>query len=349
MKPLQDLAAGRELEVTVLGAHVAAHGGHRTRNLPELSARPSAIEVARAGGVPTSAAAFDTLEPGQWLVGAVQQVANDHLFVALSAAVRGRVHLLHARDAPAAQPRLQQHFKPGQLLRARVLAVDIAAQRLDLSLLDDAFAPVATGGDAPPAGARVMAQVKSVSGACVVCHLADGTTATAPLTSLHDAFVANALDGLTAGAVVRGAIAPGGADDKGRLPLSLQQRDGGAHAGHEQPVDGPETPRPGTALQLAKGDLVHGYVRSAQPPGKGAGVFVALSSGQDARVQLRMLSDDFVDDPVATFPPGKYVRGHVIEVKGGRLELSLKSQQGGAGPWQTLSSLEVGQVRPPSP
>lgn len=93
---------------------------------------------------------------------------------------------------------------------------------------------------------------------------------------------------------------------------------------------------------------MHGYVRSARGEGRGAGVFVALSATQAARVKLRMLADEYVDDPVATFPVGKHVRGRVIEVSGERVEVSLKSAQaeGGSG-WQSFSTLEVGQARAP--
>ena len=111
-------------------------------------------------------------------------------------------------------------------------------------------------------------------------------------------------------------------------------------------MDGPETPAAAATVALAKGDFAHGYVRSAQPSGKGAGVFVSLSSSQTARVELRMLSDDFVDDPVAAFPEGKHVSGRVIAADAGRVQLSLKTVQGGAGAWKTLASLEVGQVLP---
>lgn len=120
---------------------------------------------------------------------------------------------------------------------------------------------------------------------------------------------------------------------------------GNAPAGHAQPVDGPETPNAGAQVALSKGDFVHGYVKSAQASGKRAGVFITLSSRQTARVQLRMLADEFVDDPVAAFPEGKHVSGRVVEVAGERVEMSLKTVQTGTGTWQTLNSLEVGQVR----
>jgi hypothetical protein len=115
-----------------------------------------------------------------------------------------------------------------------------------------------------------------------------------------------------------------------------------ACAGHQQPVDGPETPV--GEVKLASKDLVHGYVRSAQATGKGSGLFVSLSASQTARVKLRMMADEYVDDPVAAFPVGKHVRGRVLDVSHGRIELSIKSTQLDIGGWRTISSLTEGQV-----
>lgn len=81
-----------------------------------------------------------------------------------------------------------------------------------------------------------MAQVKSISGACVVLTLADASTGVVPLTALHDTFVPNALKGLAAGDYVRAAVTAGARDSKNRLPLSLQQRDGAIHPGAATPV-----------------------------------------------------------------------------------------------------------------
>jgi ribosomal protein S1 len=89
---------------------------------------------------------------------------------------------------------------------------------------------------------------------------------------------------------------------------------------------------------------VHGYVRSAQSTGKGSGLFVALSATQTARVKLRMMADEYVDDPVAAFPAGKHVQGRIVEVSGDRVELSLKSTQLEIGGWLSLNSLTEGQV-----
>jgi hypothetical protein len=114
-------------------------------------------------------------------------------------------------------------------------------------------------------------------------------------------------------------------------------------AGHQQAPSGPSTPR--ELITLKAGDLVHGYVRSAAPQGsKGAGVFVSLSAAQHGRAQLRALAAHFVDDPAAAFPEGRHVQARVLEVKGDRIELSLKAAQAGRHGWLTLPDIKEGQV-----
>lgn len=148
-QPLQALKPGAEVQVAVVGTYAAA-GAHRgSRNLPELSGRTSALAAARAGTPPAPVTSFDALSAGDCVAGVVQHVAKDHLFVSLASAVRGRVALLHSADTPAALKALQKRFAVGTMVATRVVAVDRASQRLDLSLLGADFALLVRGGGPP--------------------------------------------------------------------------------------------------------------------------------------------------------------------------------------------------------
>lgn len=231
--PFSDVQAGQTLQASVIGINATGCGkGNRIRYVSELTTRPSALDAARRGELPAPAATIPDLAPGQRIVGAVHSVAKDHLFVALSGSLRGYVHALNCAPAVAAGATLRKLHRVGQLVRCTVIALDSDSQRIDLSLLPHSFARVAPRADAAPEeGQLVMAEVKSVAGACVVCTLANGVHAAAALTCLHDTFVPNALEGVRPGAVVVGKVLAGGQDGKGRIALSLQQRDGGKHAG----------------------------------------------------------------------------------------------------------------------
>ena len=51
---------------------------------------------------------------------------------------------------------------------------------------------------------------------------------------------------------------------------------------------------------------------------------VRIARGVTARVYLRHLANVFVKDVAVAFPKGKLVAGKVLEVKDGRVQLSLK-------------------------
>jgi RecJ-like exonuclease len=69
-------------------------------------------------------------------------------------------------------------------------------------------------------------------------------------------------------------------------------------------------------------DVLRGYISNTTDNG----VFVALSPTVTGRVQIANLSDLFIKDFRAAFPPGTRVRARVLSVdaKSGRVELTLK-------------------------
>lgn len=56
----------------------------------------------------------------------------------------------------------------------------------------------------------------------------------------------------------------------------------------------------------------------------------------DGRIKMGNMSDGFVEDPAAAFPPGARIEGaRVVAIEDGKVELSLRcacAGRGGAGP-----------------
>jgi ribosomal protein S1 len=95
------------------------------------------------------------LSPGDRVVGWVQEVGPDSLWLSLGPAARGRVHMFDAVDAPRQCAAWAGRFKPGDALGAVVVSVDPKRQKLDLSLKGDvAMRPHAAGERAPAPMAR---------------------------------------------------------------------------------------------------------------------------------------------------------------------------------------------------
>ena len=151
-----ELKVGAELPVAVLGN--AASAGAKQHRVLELSARASTVDTARAGAMPQPSACWADLVVGSTVLGAVQEVADDHIYVALSPGVRGRAHILHASSDIAKLAALRRRFAVGTLAVAIVLAVDATRQRLDLSLLVDANSPKALLKGAPNPPVRCLQQ-----------------------------------------------------------------------------------------------------------------------------------------------------------------------------------------------
>lgn len=72
-------------------------------------------------------------------------------------------------------------------------------------------------------------------------------------------------------------------------------------------------------------DMVHAYVVSTTKKG----CFVRLSRGVEGRVILKELSDDFIPNPEALFPPGRLIVGRVKSVKEPNTTNNSKKRGGG--------------------
>ena len=103
-------------------------------------------------------------------------------------------------------------------------------------------------------------------------------------------------------------IVIGPSKSKGTVELSL--RDSRVEKGN---LDNDPTPTPN--------DMVHAYVANTTK----MGCFVRLSRSVEGRVILKELSDDFIPNPQAVYPPGRLVVGKVKHVK----ESSNNNKKGG--------------------
>lgn len=170
---------------------------------------------------------FASLSTGQKVLGLVQEVCDDHLWLGLSPVVRGRVHLLEAAEDPSVLAAFADKFKVGQGLAARITNVNAKKTQLDLSLRGlTKGSQVGASGDVQ-AGALVMGRVAGVSGAGVRVQLA-GKAGRVAVTDVHDAWVANALEGIKEGVFVRARVL---SMEDGRPVLSLRPSQGGKVAG----------------------------------------------------------------------------------------------------------------------
>ncbi|KAG2498018.1 hypothetical protein HYH03_004276 [Edaphochlamys debaryana] len=374
--PLDGFRLQQVVTAVVLG-RLQGGDGHK-RGVIDLSLRPGRLAIAKKNEPQVPPVQLSDLVPGQQVVGYVLEVAEDALWIAAGPAVRGRVAALDASLCPDTLARLSAAFPPGAPVVARVLGVNAKKHTLDLSLLDPCSGhtngSVAAGSGAaadagkapiPAEGALVMGRIVAVSGAGVRVAIGAKRFGRVALTDIHDTWVPDALAGLTEGAYVRARVV--GKDGETAL-LSLRPSRGGAVAGAAARAGAAEGAKgkagakaaaaaaAGAGVEgspaaevlekgaLTEGGVVAGYVKRCDAKG----LFVALDRSRDGHVKLGNLSDGFIEDPAAAFPPGMRLEAKVLKLEGGRIELTLRSEarQPSAASIHSLSELALGQVVP---
>lgn len=325
------------------------------------------------GSKATPVLTMEDLRPGLTLVGWVGQITPEALWLEVAPGIRGRVQRLDTADSAAALKAYPAGFSLGQPVKATVLGVDREHHTLDLTMREAAAA-----GGHPSPGQLVTGAVVTARGEGVLVQLGGKAQGIVALTDLHDTWVPNALTAVKPGTLVTARVldpaarASSSSSSKGpqRLQLSLRGSEGGSIEGYTPPAaaaaaGGQQKAKTAAAAaeaapkglltkdQLKVGSTVKGYVRAVSAKG----LFIQLDRTHMARVKLSQMSDGFVEDPAATFPPGTLVEGKIVAVtpatpspgdtgdtKAGdaKLEVSLRTAPGGG--WRQLEDIKEGEL-----
>ena len=311
---------GSEMRVRVLGVHMGEDG--RARHL-EVSTREDTTLEEVGGDVDVNGRA---LAQGASVVGFVQAVQDDYVWVVLSRAVRGRMHVLESSADPAELARFRERFQPGDRIACTIVRRDKARKIVDLSMRSDGTAAL-TAGDA------CDGLVTAVTPLHATVQLRGGVFGRVFVTDVAGGDLERGMSRIAAGSIVRCTVlASSSHDGKRRIDLAVSVG------------DGPAAPCAAcaSASDVAAGEEVAGYVKSVGPKG----CFVSLSRSLDARVKLRNLSSSFVKNPAKAFPKGAWVKGRVLEVHADRnqVEATLKAGPHGGG-GGGMGGLAEGDVR----
>ncbi|RQM29029.1 hypothetical protein B5M09_003214 [Aphanomyces astaci] len=273
-------------------------------------------------------AGYDLLQSGKFLPGVVVETTKDGVMVRLSARVVGFVHVLELSTDPSALASFAQSFPVGTPLSVRVLSCDPDAKTLDLTTHKKARSALEVGSVVL---GRVNLKVRALAAPSVMLQVGAHTFGRICVSEVEDTPSNLPLAGLVHGTFVQAVVL----SKDPSLELTVKA---GALANPKQ-YAAADAAQKGKLPQV--GDLVSGYVATVAA----GGVFVRLHRSVTARVMLRDLSDEFVKEPAATFPPGTLVAGRVTKVDNGKVELSLKaSVVTGSTSQLTVKSLTVGQT-----
>ena len=251
--------------------------------MAELSLRPSAIKAGKA-----EVLSFASLKDGQAVKGVVEKVEDGVIWVFLANGVRGRILVIDAASSLKAAGALDTKYAPGCPITCSVIAVDSGKKRLDLGL-GDAVGTI-------EAGESYLGRISKVSpGEAMYVQLPNGKYGRLAITEIGDSFTTDPMKDFEAGKLVDCRVLR--VDDKQKY-IDVSLRSAGATAEALDLRDVVDV------AQLEVGATAKGYVRSMSS----VGCFVNISRSIVARVIMRELSNDFVNDPETQFPRGMLVR-----------------------------------------
>ncbi|KAK4650317.1 rRNA biogenesis protein rrp5 [Podospora pseudocomata] len=335
-KPLGKFKTGEIIDVRVLGIHDARNHrflpiSHRSSHtVLELSAKPSDLQE---GSTPEPLS-YAKLEVGQTHLAFVNNVAQNHIWVNLSPNVRGRISAVELSDDLSKLQDVAKSFPIGSVLQVRVIHVDAERNRLDLSARDPnaenplTWDKIQKGMVLPGKVTKTTDNVvfvklsESVAGPVFLCDLADDYEEANPLKhSKHE--------------IVRVAVLD---IDKSNKRLRLSMRPSRVLSSRLEVTDKEIT----KDTKIAVGDVLRGFVKNVSDKG----LFVTLGGDIVAMVQIKNLSDSYLKDWKEHFQIDQLVKGRIISVSNGRLEMSLRPSilSKDYVPPITFSDLKEGQI-----
>ncbi|GAM35017.1 U3 snoRNP-associated protein [Talaromyces pinophilus] len=336
-QPLQKFRVKEILPVRILGLHDArSHRflpiSHRTSKHPvyELSAKPSFITAAEPKPL-----TLEQVKVGSSMIGFVNNVADDYLWVSISPNVRGRVRAIDLSDDLSTLADLGSNYPVGSALKVRVTGVDLDKGHLDLSVKSGSARELSF--DKLSKGMILPGRVTKVTDKQIIMQLSDTLVGTVNLTDMADDYSKIDTSIYKKNEILRACIVDVEKSNK-KIYLSLRPSKVLSSA---LPVRDREI----TSMdQLKPNDVVRGFVRRVADNG----LFVTLGHNVSAYVRISDLSDSFLKEWKDEFQTDQLVKGRVILVdpENKRLQLSLKESvlEPNYKTPITIRDLKVGQI-----
>ncbi|KAL8869981.1 MAG: hypothetical protein Q9174_003866, partial [Haloplaca sp. 1 TL-2023] len=336
-QPLKSFRPQQVLPVRVLGMHDSRNHkflpiSHRGKApVFELSAKPSTQLSAELDIL-----SMDKLQVGDSRLVFINNVAEDYVWVSLSPNVRGRIKALDLSDDVSKLKDLAKNFPVGRALKAKVVSVDMAHDRLDLSARSDPVTkPLAL--EDLSVGAIVPGRITKVNERQVMVQLNDSLAGTVNLVDLIDDYDMADTAMFKKNQIERVCVRHIDAPNK-RVFLSTRAS---RVLSSSLPVDDREI---STIADLQVNDIIRGFVKNVA----NNGVFISLGTTVTAFVRVTDLSDLFLKDWKAEFEIDQLIEGKIIEVDEttDHVRMSLKKSHVDADykPPLTFNDMTVGQV-----
>ncbi|OKL57576.1 hypothetical protein UA08_07016 [Talaromyces atroroseus] len=314
-QPLRTFRVKEVLSVRILGVHDArSHRflpiSHRTSKHPvfELSAKPSYVAAEDQ-----NALTLEQVKAGSQMIGYVNNIADDFLWVSISPNVRGRLRAIDLSDDLSTLADLENNFPIGSALKVRVAGVDLDKGHLDLSVKQESARELSI--DKLSKGMILPGRVTKVTEKQVIMQLSDNIVGAVSLMNMADDYSKIDTTVYKKNEILRACIVDIDGPNK-KIYLSLRPS---RVLSSSLPVQDREI----TSMnQLKVNDIVRGFVRKVADNG----LFVTLGHNVSAYVRISDLSDSYLKEWKDEFQADQLVKGRVILVdpENQKLQLSLK-------------------------
>ncbi|KAM7184664.1 rRNA biogenesis protein rrp5 [Rhypophila sp. PSN 637] len=335
-EPLKPFKAKQIITVRVLGVHDARNHRflpitHRSQHsVLELSMKPSDLEE---GDLPEPLS-FSKVKKDANYIGFVNNIARNYIWISLSTNVRGRLDIMEASDDLTQLNEISESFPIGSALKVRVVSVDAEKERLDFSARSPDSKKDLTW-DTIQQNMVLAGKISKVTDRQIVVKLSETLGGPVHLADLADDFdEANPLKYRT-GDYVRVAVA---GLDKPNKRIRLSTRPSRV-LNSSLPVKDREISK---SSKIEVGEIIRGHVKNVSDKG----LFISLGGDVVAMSKVKNLSDSFLKDWKDHFQVDQVVKGRVISVADGRIEMSLKPSvlDKDFVPLLTIDDLKEGQI-----
>ncbi|KAL8767011.1 MAG: hypothetical protein Q9209_006365 [Squamulea sp. 1 TL-2023] len=307
--PLKQFHPKQVLPVRILGMHDSRNHRflpitHRSKApVFELTAKPSNM-----ASTDLEILTLDKVKVDSMYLAHVNNVAEDCVWVNLSPNVRGRIRALELSDDVSLLKDLGKNFPVGSALKAKVVNINVANNRLDLSSRSGTSTKPLTIGDLS-VGMVLPGRVTRVNERQIMVQLTDSLSGPVNLVDLADDYSTANPTIYEKNQIVRVCIRGVDIPNK-RIYLSTRPS---KTLSSSLPVEDREI---NTVSDLKVNDVVRGFVKNIADNG----VFISLAFNVTAFVRISDLSDLFLKDWKSEFEIDQLVKGRVIQVD---LDLNL--------------------------
>ncbi|KAL8884713.1 MAG: hypothetical protein Q9215_007301 [Flavoplaca cf. flavocitrina] len=335
--PLKQFHPKQVVPVRVLGMHDSRN--HRFLPITHRSKHPVFELTAKPSNLTSKAMDILTMEKvsvdSTYLVH-INNIADDCVWVNLSPNVRGRIRALSLSDDVSLLKDLSRNFPVGSALKAKVVHVDLANNRLDLSCRSGDSAKPLTFGDLS-VGMVLPGRVTRVNERQIMVQLTDSLSGPVSLVDIADDYSTANPSTYEKNQIVRVCIRGLDIPNK-RIHFSTRPS---KTLSSSLPVEDREI---NDVSDLKINDVVRGFVKNVADNG----LFVSLAYNVTAFVRVSDLSDLFLKDWKSEFQIDQLVKGKVIQVDKDlkHVQMSLKRSHIDKDyqPSLTLDDITVGQV-----